>query len=90
MGDRILAYVKAKPGCGAGDIAGAVGSTTAGIRPVTARLIADKELRTEGERRGTKYFAGTGGGGGRRKKAAKKKAAKKKATRRAARRKRGG
>jgi len=44
-------------GCGAGEIAEAVGSTTTAIRPVTAELIAGKKLRTTGQKRGTKYFA---------------------------------
>lgn len=83
LGDQILAYVKANPGCGAGEIAEAVGSTTTAIRPVTAELIAAKQLRTTGQRRGTKYFAGAGGGGGGRKKAGSKKAtSRKKAARR--------
>jgi len=84
LGDQILAFIKANPGCGAGEVADAVGSTTTAIRPVTAELIAAKQLRTTGQKRGTKYFAGSGGGGGRRKKAGKKKASRKKASRRKA------
>ena len=61
LGDEILTYVKTNPGCGAGDIASAVGSTTGDIRPVTAGLLSSKKLRTTGQKRGTKYFAGGGG-----------------------------
>lgn len=84
MAERILAYVRANSGTGAGDIARAVGSTTTGIRPVTQGLIADGKLRTTGQRRGTKYFTGSGGGRktGGRKKAGRKKAGRKKAGRR--------
>ena len=74
LGDQILSYVKANPGCGAGDIATAVKSTTGDIRPVTAGLISSKKLRTTGQKRGTKYFAGGGGA----KKASRKKAGRKK------------
>ena len=77
LGEKILAYVKSNPGCGAGDIANALGSTTGDIRPVTAGLISGKKLRTTGQKRGTKYFAGGGGA----KKAARKKAGRKKASR---------
>ena len=55
-------------------------------RPVQI-LLADRKLRTEGQRRGTKYFAGGRGGTARKRKATKRKAGKKKASRKKAKRK---
>ena len=83
----ILAHVKANPGQRLEEIGPALGIATKALKRPIQLLTADGALRTEGQRRGTKYFAG----GGRakapakpRKKAAKKKAGRKKAGRKKA------
>ena len=82
MAASILSYVKANPGCSATELAAELGVTTKDVRLPLVKLLEEKKLRTEGQARGTKYFAG--GKRGRpagKKKAGRKKAARKKATR---------
>ena len=80
MAADILAHVRANPGQGVEEIGAALGLTSKELRrPVTMLTQADK-LRSEGRKRGTRYFAG----GGRRKKASRK-TGRRKATRRATR-----
>ncbi|MEQ1728365.1 MAG: hypothetical protein ABL982_08270, partial [Vicinamibacterales bacterium] len=64
MGAAILAFVQANPGLGAIEIAEAVQTDVGTIRLPMQKLLADRKVRTQGQRRGTKYFAGGGGGGG--------------------------
>jgi len=60
MSDDILAHVRANPGQRADEIGAAVGVSTKDLRrPVTMLLEAEK-LRSEGQKRGTRYFAGAG------------------------------
>lgn len=62
MGAAILAFVQANPGLGAIEIAEAVKSDVGTVRLPIQKLLADRKLRTQGQRRGTKYFAAGSGG----------------------------
>jgi len=64
VAQRILAHVKAHPGDGAEQIGRALGMVTKDMRLPLLKLLGEKKLRTEGQRRGTKYFAGAGGARG--------------------------
>jgi len=54
---KLLAVVADNPGCRAEDINAALGTRTPQIAQPLRRLVADRLVRTEGARRGTKYFA---------------------------------
>lgn len=76
LGARFLAHVKSHPGLRLEQIAKSLRRDTADLkRPVTL-LMEAKKLRTEGQKRGTKYFAGKKRVGKKRK-AAKRKAKRK-------------
>jgi hypothetical protein len=60
VGDALLAHVKANPGARGEQIAAALGTDVETMRLPMQKLIAEKKVRTEGERRGTRYFAGAG------------------------------
>jgi hypothetical protein len=76
MTEQILAHVRSNPGLGAEQLGAALGIATKDMRLPMQKLIADGAVRTEGQRRGTKYFAGGrgagGGGNGRKGKAQRK------------------
>ena len=76
---RVLAHVKKKPGQSVTEISKALRRTPKDLQLPIRKLIADKKLRTTGQRRGTKYFAAGRGAG-------KKKVAKKRATKKATKR----
>jgi len=65
---KLLAVIADNPGCRAEDINGALGTRTPQIAQPLRRLVADRLVRTEGARRGTRYFAvgSTDGQNGRR------------------------
>jgi hypothetical protein len=54
---KLLAAITAQPGQRAEDISAALGTRTAEIAQPLRRLVADRLVRTEGARRGTRYFA---------------------------------
>lgn len=56
--DSLLKYVKSNPGSRSEDVTAALGTNAASIRPVMHELIAEGRVRTEGQRRGMRYFAG--------------------------------
>lgn len=87
MQGRLLAHVKANPGQRGEQIAAAMNSDVGTIRLPMKKLIAAKQVRTEGQRRGMTYHPGGGGRG----RPAKAKTAKrgKKAARKAKRAKNG-
>ncbi len=74
MAGDIHAFVQANPGLGAIDIASALGVTSKDLALPIKKLHSENKVRTEGRRRGTRYFAGSGGGGGAKRKTSKKKA----------------
>ena len=55
---KILAYVKAKPGQRLEEIGRGLGVETAGLKRPVQVLFGTGQLRTEGQKRGTRYFAG--------------------------------
>ncbi|HEX3759059.1 MAG TPA: helix-turn-helix domain-containing protein [Kofleriaceae bacterium] len=65
---RLLTVISDNPGCRAEDINSALGTRTPQIAQPLRRLVADRLVRTEGARRGTRYFAAgpTDGQNGRR------------------------
>ena len=56
--DRLLAYVKANPGSRGEQIAAGLRTDVKRFRPLMQKLIASKQVRTTGQRRGMQYFAG--------------------------------
>jgi hypothetical protein len=75
--DKLLAHVRANAGQRLEEIGRELDTPTAGLKRPIQMLVAEGKLRTEGQKRGTRYFAGRRGG---------KKTAGRKRTRRAARR----
>ena len=55
--NKLLTVISDNPGCRAEDINGALGTRTPQIAQPLRRLVADRLVRTEGARRGTRYFA---------------------------------
>ena len=62
LSDQLLAHVKANPGQRGEQIAAALKTDVGTIRPTMHKLIAAKQVRTEGQRRGMTYHPGGGGG----------------------------
>lgn len=56
--DKLLAAIAGHPGCRTEELNTVLGTKTAQIAPLLRRLVADKQVRTEGARRGTRYFPG--------------------------------
>jgi len=54
---KLLAVISDNPGCRAEDINSALGTKTPQIAQPLRKLVAERMVRTEGARRGTKYFA---------------------------------
>ena len=69
--DKFLAHVKANPGQSTEQIGKALGMATKELQLPVVKLVQSGAVRTEGQKRGTKYFAG-GGKRGKRGKRAKK------------------
>lgn len=53
---KLLTVIGDNPGCRAEDINSALGTRTPQIAQPLRRLVADRLVRTEGARRGTRYF----------------------------------
>ena len=60
LSDSLLAHVKANPGQRGKQIAAALSTDVGTMRGPMKALIAAKQVRTEGQRRGMTYFAGGG------------------------------
>jgi hypothetical protein len=60
--DRLLGAVGSEPGMRIEQIARAMGSATRELTLPMRKLIADGRVRSEGERRATRYFPGSGDG----------------------------
>jgi len=54
--DKLLTVISDNPGCRAEDINSALGTKTLQIAQPLRRLVAEQLVRTEGARRGTRYF----------------------------------
>ncbi len=54
---RVLAHAKAKDGQGVPEIARALKVNVERAKPVMARLLAGKQVKKPGRKRGTKYHA---------------------------------
>jgi hypothetical protein len=80
---QVLAYVQGNPGSRLEEIGRGLKVDTAGLKGPIKVLLGTGRLRTEGQKRGTKYFAGSG-------KAAPAKAGRKEAGRKASKRGRRG
>jgi hypothetical protein len=62
MGQTVLAHVRSNPGQRLEEIGRALWGPTKGLKRPVSNLMEGGALRTEGQKRGTKYFAGRGGG----------------------------
>ncbi len=54
---RVLAHVKSNAGSGVSEIAKALKVDVERVKPVVAKLLADKQVKKTGQKRGTKYHA---------------------------------
>jgi hypothetical protein len=89
---KVLAYVRSNAGQRLEEIGKGLRTATAGLKRPIQVLVAAGKLRTEGQKRGTRYFAGRARGPGRKKvgkKAAGRKAGKRGKARKARGRRRG-
>jgi hypothetical protein len=57
LAPKVLAQVKAKDGQGVSDIAKALRVNVERVKPVMAKLLAGKQVKKSGQKRGTKYHA---------------------------------
>ena len=55
--NKLLTVISDNPGCRAEEINSALGTRTPQIAQPLRKLVADRLVRTEGARRGTRYFA---------------------------------
>lgn len=62
----LLGEIGSNPGQRIEQIGSAIGMRTKDLALPIRKLVAQKQIRTEGQRRATRYFPGAGGGGGRR------------------------
>jgi hypothetical protein len=58
--ERLLGVIADNPGRRTEELNAALGTTTAQIGRLLRELVADKRIRTEGARRGMRYFAARG------------------------------
>ncbi len=91
VAEKLLAEIRRQPGQRLEEIARALKTTTANLRPALDLLLGQGRVRTEGKARGTNYHVGTGtpvrkkaASKKAKKKSGKKKASKKKASKRPA------
>jgi hypothetical protein len=56
--ERIAAFVRANPGMRLDQIASGLGTSTKELKLPVIKLLASKQLKKMGQKRGTKYFAG--------------------------------
>jgi hypothetical protein len=63
VSSEVLSYVKTHPGHRLEEIGRGLATDTAGLKLPVKELLASGRLRTEGQKRGTRYFAGGGTGG---------------------------
>ena len=56
VAEQVLAYVRANPGQRLEEIGRGLGTDTAGLKLPVKELLGSGRVRTEGQKRGTKYF----------------------------------
>ena len=76
--DAALAFVTSNPGCSVGEIGSSLGMTTKDLRLPLQKLLADGKVKTSGQKRGTRYHAGSASNPAPQKRVVKKRASKKK------------
>jgi hypothetical protein len=64
MADQVLSYVKEHDGQRLEEISAGLGVPSTELKLPVGKLLAGKQVRTEGQKRGTKYFATVGSAGG--------------------------
>jgi hypothetical protein len=62
VAEQVLGYVRSHPGSRLEEIGRGLGTDTAGLKLPVKELMGSGRLRTEGQKRGTKYYVGGGGG----------------------------
>lgn len=77
---QILAHIKSNPGCAMGELTKSLGESAITIRAQVNELLSAGSIRKEGERRGTRYFAGKAKAKAKAKAKTRKKATKRKKT----------
>ncbi|MFT4542004.1 MAG: hypothetical protein ACI841_002255 [Planctomycetota bacterium] len=60
MASSLVDYIQANPAAGMSDLVRAMGAEAPVVRGPLNELIAEGKIRKEGEKRGTKYFVGSG------------------------------
>jgi hypothetical protein len=60
MAEQVLAYVKANEGARLEQISAGMGVASKDLKLPVQKLLEGNQVRTEGQKRGTKYFAGGG------------------------------
>ena len=63
MAERLVAYVKSNPGQGLEGIARGLGTSTKELKLPVIKLLASRQIKKTGQKRGTKYFVGGRGPG---------------------------
>jgi predicted transcriptional regulator len=73
MQGKVLGFIKSHPGLRIEEINRELGTTTKDLALPMRKLIAGKAIKTEGQRRATKYFAGAAAKGAKKKSTPSKK-----------------
>jgi hypothetical protein len=62
VADQVVSYLKSTPGLRTEQLGAALQVPTDGLKPLIKKLVTAGRLRSEGQARGTRYFAAAGGG----------------------------
>jgi hypothetical protein len=60
VGDQVVSYLTSNPGLRTEELGAALQVPTDGLKPLIKKLVTGGRLRSEGQARGTRYFAGGG------------------------------
>jgi hypothetical protein len=58
VADQVVSYLKSTPGLRTEELGAALRVPTDGLKPLIKKLVTTGRLRSEGQARGTRYFAG--------------------------------
>jgi hypothetical protein len=61
VADQVVSYLKSTPGLRTEELGAALKVSTDGLKPLIKKLVTGGRLRSEGQARGTRYFASGGG-----------------------------